>query len=107
MEKVKQSAKIAQIDSFIENLPNKYNEKTGERGVKLSGGQRQRLGIARAVYRNANLMVLDEPTNALDDKTEQKVMAALTNLEATVIMISHNETNLKYFDKIINLSDFK
>ena len=107
LEKVKQSAKIAQIDSFIESLPNKYNEKTGERGVKLSGGQRQRLGIARAVYRNANLMILDEPTNALDDKTEQEVMATLTNLEATVIMISHNETNLKYFDKIINLSDFK
>ena len=107
MEKVKQSAKIAQIDSFIESLPNKYNEKTGERGVKLSGGQRQRLGIARALYRNANLIILDEPTNALDEETENKVIDSLTNLEVTVIMISHSDTFLKYFNKVIDLNDFK
>ena len=107
LEKVKQSAKIAQIDSFIENLPNKYNEKTGERGVKLSGGQRQRLGIARALYRNANLIILDEPTNALDEETEKKIMDSITNLEVTVIMISHSDTSLKYFNKVIDLNDFK
>ena len=107
LEKVKQSAKIAQIDSFIESLPNKYNEKTGERGVKLSGGQRQRLGIARALYRNANLIILDEPTNALDEETEKKVIDSITNLEVTIIMISHSDTSLKYFNKVIDLNDFK
>ena len=107
LEKIKQSTKIAQIDSFIENLPNKYNEKTGERGVKLSGGQRQRLGIARALYRNANLIILDEPTNALDAETEKKVMDSITNLEVTIIMISHSDTSLKYFNKVIDLNDFK
>ena len=106
-EKIKQSAKIAQIDSFIESLPNKYNERVGERGVKFSGGQRQRLGIARALYRNANLIILDEPTNALDRETENKVMDSITNLEATIIMISHSDTSLEYFDKVINLDDFK
>ena len=107
MEKVKQSTKIAQIDSFIEGLTNKYNEKVGERGVKLSGGQRQRLGIARALYRNANLIILDEPTNALDGETESKVMDSITSLEVTVIMISHSNTSLKYFNRVIDLGDFK
>ena len=107
LEKVKQSTKIAQIDSFIEGLTNKYNEKVGERGVKLSGGQRQRLGIARALYRNANLIILDEPTNALDGETESKVMDSITSLEVTVIMISHSNTSLKYFNRVIDLGDFK
>ena len=107
LEKIKQSAKLAQIDSFIEGLPNKYNDKIGERGVKLSGGQRQRIGIARALYRNENLIILDEPTNALDVETEKKVMDSITNLEVTIIMISHSDTSLKYFNKVIDLNDFK
>ena len=108
-EKVKYSAKHAQIDSFIESLPNKYNEKVGERGVRLSGGQRQRLGIARALYRNANVIILDEPTNALDIETEKLVMDSITKLseEITLIMISHSDTSLKYFDKIIDLDNHK
>ena len=107
LEKIKQSTKIAQIDSFIESLPNKYNEKIGERGVKLSGGQRQRVGIARALYRNANLIILDEPANALDEETEKKVIDSITNLEVTIVMISHSDTSLKYFNKVIDLNDFK
>ena len=107
LEKIKQSTKIAQIDSFIESLPNKYNEMIGERGAKISGGQRQRLGIARALYRNANLIVLDEPTNALDLETEKKVIESITSLEATIIMISHSDIFLKYFNKVIDLNDFK
>ena len=108
-EKAKNSAKIAQIDSFIESLPNKYNETVGERGVRLSGGQRQRIGIARAIYRNSNVIILDEPTNALDIKTEDLVMKAITTLnkDITVIMISHSNRSLKYFDKIIDLDKFK
>jgi len=109
LEKAKNSAKLAQIYSFIESLPNKFNEMVGERGVRLSGGQRQRIGIARALYRNTKLIILDEPTNALDLETEKLVMDSITNLskEITLIMISHSDTSLKYFDKIIDLDKFK
>ena len=108
-DKVKYSAKLAQIDSFINSLPNKYSEKVGERGVRLSGGQRQRLGIARALYRNANVIILDEPTNALDIETEKLVMDSITKLskDITLIMISHSDTSLRYFDKIIDLDNNK
>ena len=103
--KVKISAKLACIESFIESLPKKYNEKVGEKGIKLSGGQRQRIGIARAVYRNADVLILDEPTNALDQNTEEQVINNLTSLnkKITILMISHSNNSLKYFDKIIDL----
>mgnify|MGYP001283363867 CR=1 FL=1 len=109
IDKVKKSAKLAYIDRFIENLPNKYNEEVGERGVRLSGGQRQRIGIARALYRNSKLIILDEPTNALDAETENLLMNSITNLKGdiTVIMISHNNSSLSFFDKIIDLNNFK
>ena len=109
VEKAKESAKIAQIDTFIESLPNQYNEKVGERGVRLSGGQRQRLGIARALYRDVNVIILDEPTNALDIETEKLVLDSITKLnkDITLIMISHSNTSLKYFDKIIDLDKNK
>ena len=109
IEKVKKSAEIAQISSFIESLPSKYNETVGERGVRLSGGQRQRVGIARALYRNTSLIILDEPTNALDFKTEALVMNAITKLDknTTLIMISHSDEPLKHFNKIIDLDKFQ
>jgi len=108
-EKVKNSAKLAQIDEFVESLPNKYDENVGERGVRLSGGQRQRMGIARALYRDANVIILDEPTNALDFETEKLVMDSLTKIkkDITLIMISHGNTSLEYFDKIIDLDKAK
>ncbi len=104
-EKVKHFAKLANIDKFIESLPNKYDENVGERGVRLSGGQIQRIGIARALYRNTKIIILDEPTNALDSDTENLVMNSLINLskDITIIMISHNYNSLKFFDKIIDL----
>ena len=109
LEKVKNSAKIAHIDEFINSLPNNYHQRVGERGVRLSGGQRQRIGIARALYRGSNLIILDEPTNALDYETETLVMDSITNLskEITLIMISHSNSSLKYFDKIIDLDKLK
>jgi len=109
VERVKACAKLAQIDKMIENLPNKYNEKVGERGIRLSGGQRQRIGVARALYRNASLIILDEPTNALDLETENLIMDSITKLrkDITVIMISHSNNSLKYFDKIIDLDKLK
>ena len=109
LDRVKKSAKLAYIDRFIENLPNKYNEEVGERGVRLSGGQRQRIGIARALYRNSKLIILDEPTNALDADTENLLMNSITNLrgDITVIMISHSNSSLSFFDKVIDLDNFK
>ena len=109
LKKAKNSARLAHIDTFIESLPNKYEEKVGERGVRLSGGQKQRIGIARALYRNAKLIILDEPTNALDPKKESLVMNSITKLnkDITLIMISHSNTSLKYFDKIIDLDKLK
>ena len=108
LEKVKLASKSAQISEFIESLPNKYNEKVGERGVRLSGGQRQRVGIARALYREANVIILDEPTNALDSETEKLLMKSLKSISKniTIIMISHSNTFLNYFDQIIDLDKY-
>ena len=109
IDKVQKCAKLACIDIYIENLPNSYNERVGERGVRLSGGQRQRIGIARSLYRNADLIIMDEPTNALDSETESLIMRSMINLskDITIIMISHNEDTLKFFDKIIDLNKLK
>ena len=109
LEKAKQVAKIAQIDSFIEKLPNQYYQKVGERGVRLSGGQRQRIGIARALYRDASIVILDEPTNALDKETENLVMDSISSLgkDITLIMISHSNNLLQYFDQVIDLDKIK
>lgn len=108
-DRVRQSAKLAHIDKFIESLPNKYEEEVGERGVRLSGGQRQRIGIARALYRNSNLIIMDEPTNSLDQNTENLVMESITKLKTdfTLIMVSHSNNTLKYFNKIIDLNNLK
>lgn len=104
-KRVKESAKIAQISDYIENLPNQYQERVGEKGIRLSGGQRQRIGIARAIYRGANLIILDEPTNALDAETEKLVLESISNLgeKVTLIVISHSNNLLDYFDQIIDL----
>tara|TARA_B100000780_G_scaffold258547_1_gene208947 strand:+ start:377 stop:2125 length:1749 start_codon:yes stop_codon:yes gene_type:complete len=106
---VKKCAELAEVGDFIESLPNKYNEEVGERGVRLSGGQRQRIGIARALYRNSSLIIMDEPTNALDSETENLVINSIMNLkkDITVIMISHSNNSLKYFDKVIDLDKLK
>ena len=105
LDKAKNSAELAQINTFIQSLPNKYMEKVGERGVRFSGGQRQRMGIARALYRNVKVIILDEPTNALDSKTEKLVMDSISKIskDITVLMISHSNESLKYFNKIIDL----
>ena len=103
---VKRSAKIAQISETIEALPDAYNTHVGERGVKLSGGQRQRIGIARALYKQAEIIIFDEATNALDSSKEASVMKALENLDIniTVIMIAHRLSTLESCSQIIDLS---
>jgi ABC-type multidrug transport system fused ATPase/permease subunit len=106
LEKVKKAARQAQIHTYIESAPNQYNETVGERGIKLSGGQRQRIGIARALYREAKIILFDEATNQLDVDTETLIMDSIYSLdkEITVILIAHRLSTLERCDKIIDLS---
>lgn len=104
-ERVRQVAEQAQIAGFIETIPEGYGSFVGERGVRLSGGQRQRIGIARALYKQASVIVLDEATSALDASTEDAVIAALEGLsrQLTVVMIAHRLTTVQRCDRVINL----
>ena len=109
MSRVKDAAKKAMISDFIDNRPNGYQEVVGERGVRLSGGQRQRIGIARALYKKANIIVFDEATSALDNETEKVVMDAIRNLgqELTLIIVAHRLTTLESCTHIIELDQGK
>jgi ATP-binding cassette, subfamily B, bacterial PglK len=104
---VKKAAKLACIDQTIESLDGKYDSMIGERGVRLSGGQRQRIGIARALYKQANLIVLDEATSALDTKTEARVIGSFNKIKdnITMIIIAHRLSTLENCDVIIELSE--
>ena len=106
---IKKAAKSAQINELIELWPEKYQTLVGERGIRLSGGQRQRIGIARALYKNVDLLIFDEATSALDNKTEQTVMDAveLMGREITILIIAHRLTSLKGCDQVVQLSKNK
>lgn len=106
-QRVVQAARQAQISETIERLPNKYDAWVGERGVRLSGGQRQRIGIARALYKKANVIIFDEATSALDNETENAVMEAIEGLgkDLTVLIIAHRLTTLKSCTQIVELAD--
>jgi ABC-type multidrug transport system fused ATPase/permease subunit len=106
LERVKLAAKRAKVNEFFEGLPDKYDTVIGERGIRLSGGQRQRIGIARALYREADVIVLDEATSALDDETERAVMESLDSLggDITVLIIAHRLTTLRKCGAIVELS---
>jgi len=108
-EKICQAAQQAQIAEYVNTLKDGYNTLVGERGVRLSGGQRQRIGIARALYKNANILVFDEATSALDNDTEKSVMDAIESLggEITVIMIAHRLSTVRKCDQIIELQNGK
>ncbi len=104
-ERVKEAASKAQIAETIESWDLEYNTIIGERGVRLSGGQRQRIGIARALYKNADVIVFDEATSALDNQTEQNVMDAIENLgdELTILIVAHRLSTLKKCTLIVEL----
>ena len=104
-EEVVVAARLANAAEFIERMPQGYETMVGERGLTLSGGQRQRLGIARAIIRNSAVLILDEPTAALDQEAEERVMSALERLMRgrTVIMIAHRLATLRSADKVIVL----
>ena len=106
---VRESAQKAQVADIIEKMPNAYDTVVGERGIQLSGGQRQRLGIARALYKNAQIIILDEATSALDNETEKAVIESFNSLgsNVTLLMIAHRITTLKDCTNIIELKDGK
>jgi ATP-binding cassette subfamily B protein len=106
-ERVRQAAIQAQIADVIESWPKKYQTFAGERGIKLSGGQRQRIGIARALYKQADVIIFDEATSALDSETEEAVMRAIESLskELTILIIAHRLTTLKHCTSIIELCE--
>ena len=108
-EEVVRAAVLANADEFIRELPNGYDTLVGERGVKLSGGQRQRIAIARAILKDAPILVLDEATSALDSESEALIQEALANLMKgrTSIVVAHRLSTIAGLDKIVVLSDGK
>lgn len=107
MERVRKAAQRAQIADFIETRRQGYETRVGERGVQLSGGQRQRIGIARALYKAVDILVLDEASSALDMATEAEVMEAINDLDPdlTVFIIAHRVQTLRECDLILRLED--
>lgn len=105
LARVERAARLAQLEPTIRAWPDGYTTRVGERGVQLSGGQRQRLGIARALYREADVLVLDEATSALDDTTEDAVVGCLEGLGRTytVITVAHRTRSLRGCDTILEV----
>lgn len=106
---IREAARVAFADEFIEQLPNGYDTIVGERGIFLSGGQRQRIAIARAVLKNAPVLILDEATSALDAESERLVQKALANLitNRTTVVIAHRLSTVRRADKIVVLEGGK
>ena len=104
-ERARVAARQARICDFIDSMPQGFHSMVGERGVRLSGGQRQRIGIARALYKQASVLILDEATSALDNTTERSVMDAIDGLshELTVLMIAHRLSTVRRCDTILEL----
>ena len=108
LPRVREAGRKAQLDEFVDTLPEGYDTHVGERGIRLSGGQRQRLAIARAIYKQVLVLVLDEATSALDDETEAAVMHALDQLGEegrTIIMIAHRMTTIARADIVVRLDN--
>ena len=109
VELINKVLKQAQLIEFIDSLPKGFHTKVGERGVQLSGGQRQRIGIARALYRQPDILILDEATSALDIKTEQDIMTSIDGLKGqlTIIIVTHRLITLKNCDDIYSIKEGK
>lgn len=106
-KRVRQVAQQAQIAEIIESWPLQYQTSVGERGIRLSGGQRQRIGIARALYKQADVIIFDEATSALDNDTEQAVMQAIDGLskDLTILIIAHRVSTLRNCTRVVELSE--
>jgi ABC-type multidrug transport system fused ATPase/permease subunit len=106
-DEIVHAARLANAEEFITRMAHGYDSPVGERGLTLSGGQRQRIGIARALIRNNPILILDEPTAALDTESEELVMEALERLMKgrTVVCIAHRLSTIRSADKIIVIKD--
>lgn len=106
-EEVRRACNIAEVDEFLEDLPNGYQSKLGDDGIKLSGGQRQRVSIARAIIKDADFLILDEATSDLDSDLERKVQEAIekTDTEYGILAIAHRLSTVKNADKIYSLEN--
>ncbi len=109
IEQLNKVIKSTHLEQFVKNLDNGLNTKIGEKGSWISGGQTQRIAIARELYRNPSILILDEATTGLDEMTEEKILKKIIELknEITIIIVSHNKNTLKICDQIINLDKIK
>ncbi|HNM33055.1 MAG TPA: ABC transporter ATP-binding protein, partial [Chitinophagales bacterium] len=109
--KVQQLIKLVNLEELVANLPQGIAQNIGEMGTRLSGGQRQRIAIARALYKNCDLLILDEATSALDKATEQEIIDTLYRIakekHLSVLMITHRVTSVKQYDSIYELKNGK
>jgi ATP-binding cassette, subfamily B, bacterial len=107
LEEVERAARLAQLHDFVASLPQGYDTLVGERGVKLSGGQRQRLSIARAIVKDAPILILDEATSSVDTETERAIQQNLRTLTAgrTALIIAHRLSTIRNADRILVLRD--
>src|SRR5690606_36491769 len=106
-ERVRRAAEQAELAEVIAGLPQGYDTRVGDRVIQLSGGQRQRIGIARALYKQASVLVFDEATSALDTETESAVMAAIERLDRnlTILIIAHRLSTLEGCDMVVRLEE--
>ena len=108
MARIERAVEAASLTEFVASLPNGLNSRIGECGALLSGGQRQRIGIARALYKQADILFFDEATSSLDSATEQSINRSIERLSAdneelTIVVVAHRESSLAYCDRVITI----
>ena len=108
-EKLRHALEEAQLDQFVDSLPDKDRTSIGERGIRISGGQRQRIGIARALYEDPEVLILDEATSALDNDTEAAIMESINRLHGkkTLIIIAHRLQTIEKCDMVFRVENGK
>ena len=111
LKKVKEVIKLSQLELFVNSLPDGYNSKVGDRGRRISAGQKQRIGIARALYKNSQILILDEATSSLDHETERDFIKTIVDInkynKVTIILIAHKLNTIKICDKLYLIKNGK